>query len=72
VRGKTKTEVKDKLRTKHQELAAGIRAPARYTVEQRLNDWLQTLNTQAASTVTGYRITVRTWSRCSAASSSPN
>ena len=28
VRGKTKTEVKDKLRTKHQELAAGIRAPA--------------------------------------------
>jgi len=59
VRGKTKTEVKDKLRTKHQELAAGIRAPARYTVEQCLNDWLETLSTQAESTVTGYRIMVR-------------
>jgi integrase len=59
VRGKTKTEVKDKLRTKHQELAAGIRAPARYTVEQCLNDWLETLSTQAENTVTGYRIMVR-------------
>jgi hypothetical protein len=27
VRGRTKTEVKDKLRTKHLELAAGVRAP---------------------------------------------
>ena len=59
VRGRTKTEVKDKLRTKHQELAAGIRTPANYTVEQCLKDWLETLNTQAESTVTGYRIMVR-------------
>ncbi len=59
VRGRTKTEVKDKLRFKHQELAAGIRTPARYTVEQCLKDWLETLNTQAQSTVTGYRIMVR-------------
>ena len=59
VRGRTKTEVKDKLRTKHLELAAGVRAPARYTVEQCLKDWLETLNTQAESTVTGYRIMVR-------------
>ena len=58
VRGRTKTEVKDKLRTKHQELAAGIRTPAHYTVEQCLKDWLQTLNTQAESTTTGYRIMV--------------
>jgi integrase len=56
VRGRTKTEVKEKLRTKHTELAAGIRTPANYTVEQCLKDWLQTLNTQADSTVTGYRI----------------
>jgi hypothetical protein len=28
VRGRTKTEVKDKLRAKHTELAAGVRAPA--------------------------------------------
>ena len=59
VRGRTKTEVKDKLRAKHTELAAGIRTPANYTVEQCLKDWLETLNTQAESTVTGYRIMVR-------------
>jgi hypothetical protein len=39
--------------------AAGVRAPARYTVEQCLKDWLEILNTQAESTVTGYRIMVR-------------
>ena len=59
VRGKTKTEVKDKLRAKHTELAAGVPTPARYTVEQCLKDWLETLNTQAESTLTGYWIMVR-------------
>jgi hypothetical protein len=59
VRGRTKTEVKDQPRAKHLELAAGIRTPVNYTVEQCLKDWLETLNTQAESTVTGYRITVR-------------
>jgi hypothetical protein len=37
----------------------GIRTPANYTVEQCLKDWLETLNTQAESTLTGYRIMVR-------------
>ena len=59
VRGGTKTEVKDKLRTKYTELAAGIRTPAHCTVEHCLNDWLETLSTQAETTVTGYRIMVR-------------
>jgi hypothetical protein len=59
VRGRTKTEVKDKLRTKYTELAAGIRTPAHYTVEHCLNDWLKTLNTQAETTITGYRIMTR-------------
>jgi integrase len=59
VRGRTKTEVKEKLRTKHQELAAGIRTPAHYTVGRCLKDWLETLHSQAESTVTGYRIMVR-------------
>jgi len=36
----------------------GVRASASHTVEQRLKDWLQTLNTQAQSTVTGSRIMV--------------
>ena len=39
-------------------VAAGVRTPAHYTVEQCLKDWLVTLNTQAESTVTGYRIMV--------------
>jgi hypothetical protein len=59
VRGRTKTEVKDKLRAKHTELAAGVRTPANCTVEQCLKDWLETLNAQAESTVTGYRSMVR-------------
>jgi len=59
VRGRTKTEVKDKLRAKHLELAAGVRAPAHYAVERCLMDWLETLNTQAATTVTGYQIMAR-------------
>ena len=70
VRGRTKAEVKDKLRTEHLERAAGVRAPARYTVEQCLKDWLETLNTQAESTVTSYLIMVRASSGCSAASGS--
>jgi integrase len=59
VRARTKTEVKDKLRTKHTELAAGIRTSAHYTVEQCLTDWLETLSTQSKTTVTGYQIMVR-------------
>ena len=59
VRGRTKTEVKDKLRARHTELAAGIRTPAHYTAERCLKDWLETLNTQAETTATGYQIMVR-------------
>ena len=59
IRGRTKTEVKDKLRAKHAELAAGIRTPANYTVEQCLKDWLEALNTQAESALTGYPVMVR-------------
>jgi hypothetical protein len=59
VRGRTKTEVKDKLRARHTELAAGVRTHATYTVEHCLKDWLETLSTQAEITVTGYRIMAR-------------
>jgi hypothetical protein len=59
VRGRTKTEVKDKLRARHTELAAGVRTTATYTVEHCLKDWLETLNAQAEITVTGYRIMAR-------------
>ena len=59
VRSRTKTEVKEKLRARHEELAAGVRTTGNFTVEHCLKDWLETLNTQADSTVTGYRIMAR-------------
>ena len=43
VRAKTKTEVKAKLKAKHAELAAGVRTPVNYTVQQCVEDWLASL-----------------------------
>jgi integrase len=43
VRGKTKTEVKDKLEELHEEIKAGIETPAAYTVRQCVEDWLDSL-----------------------------
>jgi hypothetical protein len=43
VRGGTKAEVKIKLDKLHEELAAGIRTPATYTVEQCVTDWLDSI-----------------------------
>jgi len=43
VRGKTKAEVKDKLDQAHNEINAGIRTPVNYTIEQCVNDWLDTI-----------------------------
>jgi integrase len=40
VSGRTKTEVKDKLRQLHSELDAGVRTVHRYTVRQAAEDWL--------------------------------
>ena len=40
VSAQTKTEVRDKLRARHAELDAGIRAPHRYTLEKAVADWL--------------------------------
>ena len=39
VRGKTKQEVKDKLKDLHDEIKAGIHTPATYTVKQCVMDW---------------------------------
>jgi hypothetical protein len=58
VRGKTKTEVKEQAARQAHRARAGVRTPARYTVEQCLKHWLETLNTQAESTITGYQIMV--------------
>ena len=40
VSGKTKTEVKDKLKDLHTDLDAGIRPVRGYTLEQAVTDWL--------------------------------
>jgi hypothetical protein len=40
VSGKTKAEVKDKLKALHSELDAGLRSAAGYTVEKAVADWL--------------------------------
>ena len=39
VRGKTKTEVKDKLKELHSDLDAGVQTSASYTVDQAVADW---------------------------------
>jgi integrase len=43
VRGKTKAEVKDNLDQLHAEISAGIRTPATYTIEQCVQDWLDSI-----------------------------
>lgn len=56
VRGKTKAEVRDKLRALHRELEAGLRVSATYTVASCARDWLADgLVTQQASTAENYR-----------------
>jgi integrase len=39
--GRTKQEVRDRLKALHQELDAGIRSSAEYTVRQTVDDWLR-------------------------------
>src|ERR1700683_161010 len=41
VTGRTKQEVRDKLKTLHGELAAGLKAPTSYTVRQVVDAWLR-------------------------------
>ena len=52
-------QTKRRARGEDSILAAGIRTTAHYTVQQCLKDWLETLNTQAETTATGYRIMAR-------------
>src|SRR6202046_2869963 len=60
VRGRTKAEVKDKLDALHDEIKAGIRTPATYTVEQCVRDWLDSLKPDP-ETVAGYRGQAEKW-----------
>ena len=60
VRGRTKAEVKGKLDALHDEIKAGIRTPATYTVEQCVRDWLDSLKLDP-ETVAGYRSQAEKW-----------
>jgi len=40
VTGRTKTEVRDKLRDLHKQVEGGLRPRRRYTVSDALDDWL--------------------------------
>ena len=60
VSGKTRTEVKDKLKALHSELDAGVRTAAGYTVDMAVTDWLaEGLPGRAAKTVEVYRDALR-------------
>ncbi|MER5884251.1 tyrosine-type recombinase/integrase [Streptomyces sp. NPDC001941] len=41
VYGKTKTEVRQKIRDLKKEMEAGVKAPVHYTVTEAVNDWLE-------------------------------
>jgi integrase len=56
VRGRTKTEVRDKLRELREDIASNVQAPATYSVRQAIEDWLNDgLDGRSAATVTKYR-----------------
>jgi integrase len=59
VSGKTKVEVRDKLRELHKEVDVGLRPRRRYTVGDALEDWLvHGVDGLSARTVTLYRGTI--------------
>src|SRR3984885_6582349 len=55
VRGKTKAEVKDNLDKLRDEIKAGIRTPATYTIELCVKDWLDSIerDPHTMATITG-------------------
>jgi integrase len=59
VTGRTKTEVRDKLRELHKQVESGLRPKRGYTVADALEDWLAVgLDGLSARTVTLYRDTI--------------
>jgi hypothetical protein len=62
VSGRTKTEVRDKLKAAHAELDRGLHTSATYTVQHAVDDWLEG-GLQAGRTALGPSTTRRS-SRC--------
>jgi integrase len=60
VSGRTKTEVREKLRGLREDISANVQAPAGYTVRQAIEDWLQDgLDGRSEATVTKYRYVLK-------------
>jgi integrase len=56
VRGRTKTEVRDRLRGLREDISSSVPAPAGYTVQQAVEDWLVSgLDGRSEATVAKYR-----------------
>jgi hypothetical protein len=56
VRGRTKTEVRDRLLGLKLDISSSVRAPAGYTVRQAVEDWLASgLDGRSEATVAKYR-----------------
>jgi integrase len=60
VTGKNKTEAKDRLDKLKDEIKAGIRTPATYTVEQCVQDWIDSLKLDPG-TIASYRGQAQKW-----------
>jgi integrase len=59
VMGRTKTEVREKLRELHAQVESGVRPRRHYTVNDALDDWLENgLDGLAPATLTVYRNTI--------------
>ncbi|HET9898617.1 MAG TPA: hypothetical protein VFQ44_27155 [Streptosporangiaceae bacterium] len=59
VTGRTKAEVRNKLRDLHREIDGGVRSKPRYTVRDAIDDWLATgLDGKAPATVELYKGTI--------------
>jgi integrase len=60
VRGRTRTEVRDKLRDLREDITRSVRAPAGYTVRHAVDDWLDSgLDGRSESTVAKYRYVLK-------------
>jgi integrase len=56
VRGQSEAEVRRKLRDLHDDIAVNVQAPAYYTVQQAIEDWLQDgLDGRSEATIAKYR-----------------
>lgn len=60
VRGRTKAQVRDRLDELKDEIKAGVRTPATYTIEQCVRDWLDSLALDPG-TIASYRGQAEKW-----------